>query len=133
LRQNRSIPAAAVFPVLVVEDVAAHAEWLVSVLGFRERLHIPPNHRIQLTYGESALVVAERGAGGPQNVVLRVDDVDDVYTRAIAAGAASVTAPTDYPYGERQAAFDDPAGHRWTISQTMFDSDPASWGGILSE
>ena len=28
---------------------------------------------------------------------------------------------------------DDPAGHRWTLSQTLFDAEPESWGGISIE
>jgi uncharacterized glyoxalase superfamily protein PhnB len=133
VRQNRSIPGAAVVPVLVVDDVAREVEWLVSALGFRERLRIPPNHRTQLAFGDSALIVADRGAAGPQNVLLRVDDVDAVFARAVAAGATVVSEPRSWEYGERQAAIDDPAGHRWTLSQTLFDADPADWGGILVE
>ena len=133
MKPNRSIPAAAVIPVLVVDDVAAEVAWLVSVFGFRERLRIPPNHRTQMTYGDSALIVAERGAAGPQNVLLRVEDVDAVFARAVAAGATAVSEPHSWEYGERQAAIDDPAGHRWTLSQTESDADPASWGGILVE
>jgi uncharacterized glyoxalase superfamily protein PhnB len=127
---NRSIPDAAVVPVLVVDDVAAEVEWLVSVLGFVERLRIPPNHRTQLTYGDAALIVAERGASGPQNVLLRVEDVDDVFARSVAAGATPVDEPHSWEYGERQATIDDPAGHRWTLSQTLFDAEPESWGGV---
>ncbi len=130
MKSNRSIPAAAVVPVLVCDDVRGAADFLVGALGFVERLHIPPNHRIQLSYGDAAVIVAERGAAGPQNVLLRVDDVDAVLGRAVAAGATVVREAEDHPYGERQAAIDDPSGHRWTLSQTLFDSDPASWGGI---
>jgi uncharacterized glyoxalase superfamily protein PhnB len=130
VNHNRSIPSAAVVPVLVVDDVAAEVAWLVSVLGFRERLRIPPNHRTQMTYGDGALIVAERGAGGPQNVLLRVANVDDVFERAVAAGATAVHEPHSWEYGERQATIDDPAGHRWTLSQTLFDAEPESWGGI---
>lgn len=133
MKTNRSIPAAAVIPVLVVDDVAAQVEWLVSILGFRERVRIPPNHRTQLTYGDAALIVAERGAPGPQNVLLRVDDVDAVFERAVAAGAATVHEPHSWEYGERQATIEDPAGHRWTLSQTEFDAEPESWGGVTVE
>lgn len=133
MNTNRSIPSAAVIPVLVVDDVAAEVAWLVSVLGFRERLRIPPNHRTQLTYGEAALIVADRGASGPQNVMLRVEDVDDVFARAVEAGAQVVSEPHSRDYGERQATIHDPAGHRWTLSQTVFDAEPESWGGISVE
>jgi uncharacterized glyoxalase superfamily protein PhnB len=131
MKSNRSIPSPEVVPVLVVDDVAAEVEWLVSVLGFRERLRIPPNHRTQLVHGGAALIVAERGARGPQNVLLRVDDVDAVFERAVTAGAVVVSEPHSWEYGERQAAIDDPAGHRWTLTETLFDADPADWGGEL--
>ena len=131
MKQNRSIPAPEVIPVLVCADVRGAADWLVKVLGFVERVHIPPNHRIQLAgAGGGARVVAERGVAGPQNLILRVDDVDAVFARAVAAGATAVNEPRDYEYGERQAAIDDPSGHRWVLSQTLFDAEPESWGGI---
>jgi uncharacterized glyoxalase superfamily protein PhnB len=40
--------------------------------------------------------------------------------------------PTDFEYGERQYAAEDPAGHHWTFSQTLDDVDPATWGGTLA-
>ena len=130
MKPNRSLPAPAVIPVLVCADVRGAADWLIEVLGFVERLHIPPNHRIQLTCGDGAVVVAERGAPGPQNLILRVEDVDDVFARAVAAGAVVHSEPRDYEYGERQATIDDPSGHRWVLSETLFDAQPESWGGI---
>jgi uncharacterized glyoxalase superfamily protein PhnB len=130
VKPNRSIPAAAVVPVLVYPDVRAAVEWIVSVLGFVERVHIPPNHRVQLRYGDAALVVAERGAAGPAGILLRVDDVDAIVARAREAGAVVVHEPHDWEYGERQATIQDPAGHHWTLSQTLFDAEPESWGGI---
>jgi hypothetical protein len=39
--------------------------------------------------------------------------------------------PADHMYGERQCTFLDPSGHPWTLSETVFDSDPADWGGEL--
>jgi hypothetical protein len=33
------------------------------------------------------------------------------------------------PYGERQAGLVDPFGHRWVLTQTLRDVDPAEWGG----
>ena len=48
----------------------------------------------------------------------------------MAAGAEIVSPPSDYPYGERQYSAIDLGGHRWTFSQTIADSDPASWGEL---
>lgn len=49
-------------------------------------------------------------AGDPVAIWLYVDDVDSAYSRAVAAGAASVAAPEDMPWGERVAQVRDPDG-----------------------
>jgi uncharacterized glyoxalase superfamily protein PhnB len=67
------------------------------------------------------------------SVHVRVDDVDAHHDRAAAAGASIVSAPTDYPYGERQYTVEDHVGRRWTFSQSIADVDPADWGGTLAD
>jgi uncharacterized glyoxalase superfamily protein PhnB len=37
--------------------------------------------------------------------------------------------PTDFEYGERQYAAEDPEGHHWTFSETLDDVAPETWGG----
>jgi len=56
---NRSMPDAAVVPVLGYTDVAEAAGWLCAAFGFRERLRIA-DHRIQLVFGDGAVVDAQR-------------------------------------------------------------------------
>jgi uncharacterized glyoxalase superfamily protein PhnB len=120
-------------------DVDAAVAWLRDVLGARERLRFPRErgpHRVQLTIGTGAMVVvawdaaAVPATGGrpPAVLMVRVPDV-----RAIALGATGLTPPADHPDGERQASVRDPAGHAWTLTQTIADVDPASWGGELVE
>jgi len=134
--QNRSIPSATIIPELGYADVRAAATWLCDVLGFTERLRIA-NHRIQLTLGAGALVVieapitADPAYASTHVMMLRVDDADAVFARAIAHGAKALRPPTDYPYGERQCTLRDPGGHVWTLSQSIADVDPADWGGEL--
>lgn len=136
LARNRSMPDAAVIPVRSYPELEGAVAWLRDVLGCRERLRIP-GHRVQLTYGNGAMVVAAWDAasvpptGGrpPATLMMRVADVDATYARAIERGGTGVSAPADMPYGERQAVVRDPAGHSWTLSQTIADADPAEWGG----
>jgi uncharacterized glyoxalase superfamily protein PhnB len=117
-------------PVLAYPEVREAARWLCEAFGFRERLRIG-DHRVQLTFGGGALVVAEGGDGRPSghSLLVRVDDADAHCARARAAGAEIVQEPKDHPYGERQYTAIDPGGHRWTFSQTIADVDPADWGG----
>jgi uncharacterized glyoxalase superfamily protein PhnB len=130
--ENRSIPRATVIPVLAYPDVAEASRWLCEAFGFRVRLRIG-DHRIQLVYGDGAVVVnqtADDGGGGPlHSLLVRVEDADRHREQAERAGARILNPPTDYPYGERQYTAEDPGGHRWTFSQSIADADPASWGG----
>jgi uncharacterized glyoxalase superfamily protein PhnB len=65
------------------------------------------------------------------SVMVRVDDVDAHCERARAHGARILMEPTDFEYGERQYAAEDPAGHHWTFSETIADVAPEAWGGTL--
>ena len=47
---------------------------------------------------------------------LYVEDADAVYAKAIAAGARSLLAPTDQPYGDREGGIEDPMGNYWYIA-----------------
>ena len=130
---NRSMPSATVVPVLGYADVTEAAEWLCAAFGFERRLVIG-EHRVQLVYGDGAVVVAEGSAraDSADSVLVRVEDVDAHHGRATAAGATILSPPADYPYGERQYTAEDPGGHRWTFSQSLGDVDPAEWGGRLA-
>lgn len=133
---NRSMPGSSIIPVLLYDDVGAAVAWLCEAFGFQERLRIG-DHRAQLTFGDGAVVVAQRDGGSPRgvdhSVMVRVADADAHCARATAAGARIVQPPTDFPYGERQYSAVDPGGHAWTFSQTVADIHPGSWGGVLRE
>ena len=47
---------------------------------------------------------------------LYVEDADATYHRAMAAGATSLEAPNDTPYGDRRAMIRDPGGNVWQIA-----------------
>jgi uncharacterized glyoxalase superfamily protein PhnB len=129
---NRSIPDSVVMPELAYGDVTEAAAWLCAAFGFQERLRIA-NHRVQLTFGQGAVVVIERRGdqAAGSSVLVRVEDIDRHHDRAVQRGARIVRPPADHPFGERQYTAQDPGGHLWTFSQTIADVDPASWGGTL--
>src|ERR1022692_4446865 len=52
----------------------------------------------------------------PTAIYLYVPDADAVYRSAMAAGAASLSEPTDQPYGDRLAGVQDFCGNRWYIA-----------------
>lgn len=50
---------------------------------------------------------------------LWVENVDDVYARALTAGATSQSAPEDKPYGHRMAGIVDACGITWWIGSPI--------------
>ena len=135
---NRSAPPATVTPVLIYPDVRAAVEWLQAAFGFEEKVRIGEGHRSQLAFGsDGAIVVADerRDKAAPSGGVvtheikLRVDDVDAALARAREAGARVLEELETYEYGERSCAVEDPFGHRWELTQTLRDVEPAEWSG----
>ena len=55
----------------------------------------------------------------PSSMHLYVSDVDDVYARAIAAGATSLLEPADQEYSERFAVVKDVGGNEWYIEKRL--------------
>jgi uncharacterized glyoxalase superfamily protein PhnB len=128
------MPPAVIIPELPYPDVRQATDWLCRTFGFTERLRIG-NHRAQLSFGEGSLVVTQgnNSSDASFSIMVRVEAIDSHYERVKQSGARIVSAPADYPYGERQYTVEDPGGHRWTFSQTIADVDPRTWGGILFE
>lgn len=52
----------------------------------------------------------------PTAIYLYVDDVDAIYEQALKAGGVSLLAPTDQPYGDRNAWVKDPFANVWYIA-----------------
>jgi PhnB protein len=48
--------------------------------------------------------------------MLYVPDVDTIFDRAVEAGATSLAAPADRPWGDRDGAVTDPGGNTWYIT-----------------
>jgi len=80
-----------------------------------------------LKIGDSYLEMGE--AQGPYQpmapmLYLYVKDCDEMYRRALAAGATSVMEPADHPYGDRSGAVKDAFGNEWWIATHIKDVEP---------
>ncbi len=135
---NRSAPPATVTPVLTYPDVRAAVAWLEEAFGFEERVRIGDGHRAQLRVGDDGAVVvvdiggdraAPSGSGVTHLIKVRVPDVDAAFERARDHGGRVVEELRTYEYGERSGVIEDPAGHRWELTQTVRDMAPEEWGG----
>ena len=74
----------------------------------------------EVRIGDTKVMIGGGDAWGgtptPTALHLYVPDVDQVYERALAAGAVSARAPVDQPYGDREATVSDLAGNQWYIA-----------------
>jgi PhnB protein len=123
-------------PHVVVRDAARAVDWYTNVLGAEERLRIPvPDGRlmsVELRFGDSTVMLAdefpEMGIVSPQTLGgtymalhLMVEDVDEVWQRALDAGAEVFHPLQDSFWGERHGQVIDPFGHRWGLAQHLRD------------
>jgi PhnB protein len=137
-----------VSPYLVVDGAQKAIEFYTTVLGFTERMRMPGSDghigHAELQLGDSVVMLAdecpEMGAkaphaygGSPVSLTVYVEDVDATFERAAEAGATVVRPLENQFYGDRSATFDDPFGHRWTITTHIEDVSPEEMGRRAAE
>ena len=112
-----------VTPYLQVQRAEALLDFVKEAFGATETLRATApagGMHAEARLGDSMLMIG--GAEGmefpehPTALHLYVPDADAVYARALTAGATSIQAPTDQPYGDREAGVRDVAGNHWYIA-----------------
>jgi uncharacterized glyoxalase superfamily protein PhnB len=136
----------AVIPMLAYENGAAAIDWLVEVFGFEERERWADDDgtivHAELATGGGSIMLATPSPDyvSPKRmrelsedarkmyevpyvvdgVLVEVDDLDEHFARAEAAGATILSQPEDVPEaGVRHYRAEDPEGHRWMFSQDL--------------
>ena len=106
-------------PRIVVDDVAAQVDFLRLV--FEARGEVEPNRPAEMRIGDSLLMVtsATERERFPAFLYVYVSQADEVYQRAIAAGATSLEPPIDTPYGDRRGMVRDPFGNIFQIAHRI--------------
>jgi uncharacterized glyoxalase superfamily protein PhnB len=61
-----------------------------------------------------------------------VNDVDEHFERAKAAGAEIAEEPADQKYGDRRYTAKDPEGHHWFFATHVRDVAPEEWGAEVA-
>lgn len=112
----------AVCPYLTVSGAAALLEFLGSVYEAEVIECHRESERIvhaAVRIDDSVIEVSEATdpwPATPAGLHIYVADTDAAYERATAAGAESLYAPTDMPYGERSAGVRDAFGNQWYLA-----------------
>ena len=137
-----------VTPYLVVKDAKAALAWYQEALGAEEVLRLPgPDGTLmhaEFRIGNSVVMMGEEnpqmGAIGPATlggsgvgICLYVENVDDAYAKALAAGGTEERPLQDQFYGDRSGTIRDPYGHQWTIATHIEDVSPEELDKRMAE
>lgn len=108
-------------PRIVVSDVPAQVDFLRTV--FDATGEVDPERPAEVRIGDSLIMVTSATERDlfPAFLYVYVDDADHVYQRALAAGASTMEAPLDTPYGDRRAMVRDPFGNIFQIAHPIVD------------
>jgi PhnB protein len=108
-----------VTPRIVVNDVVAQVEFLRRVFGATGA--VESGRPAEILIGDSLVMVSPTTERQPFPAFLYiyVEDADEAYRRALDAGALSVEAPLDTPYGDRRAMVNDPFGNVFQIAHQL--------------
>ena len=103
-------------PRIVVHEAPELVEFVGHVFGATGD-HRPDSPAV-LHIGDSIVMISEAGVRDPTPAFLYVyvDDADETYRRAVEAGARSLEAPSDLPYGDRRGMVQDRWGNTWQIA-----------------
>ena len=105
-----------VTPRMVVNDAAGAVEFLRAVFDAVGQVEVGRPTDVHI--GDSLVMVtsADERELFPAFLYVYVDDADRAYERALNAGAISLEAPLDTPYGDRRAMVRDPFGNVFQIA-----------------
>ena len=110
-----------VTPRMVVSDAAGAVEFLRATFDAVGEVEVGRPAEVRI--GDSLVMVtpADEREPFPAFLYVYVEDADLVYRRALDAGAVSVEAPLDTPYGDRRAMVRDPFGNVFQIAHRTAD------------
>lgn len=128
-----------VTPYLIVNDAAAAIDFYHKAFEATELMRLPmPDGKIghaELQVGTSRVMLADEHpemnalappspGGSGVGFCLYVENVDEVFQRAVANGATVQRPLANQFYGDRTGTIIDPFHHQWTISTHVEDLTP---------
>ena len=127
-----------VLPYMIGEAFAKLSEErFIDRLGREVRLPMPDGTvaHCELQLGNSLIMLSDpfpgsaaktpKELGGtPVTLSVYVEDVDEVFDRALQEGATAIRPVEDQFYGDRSGQFEDPFGHRWSVQSHVEDVSP---------
>lgn len=133
-----------IFPCLYYDDAKTAIDWLSKAFGFKKRLVVPGLDgsivHAELSLGSGVIMVGSakpaQGKLSPKNLpaihqslCVRIDNPDEHYITAKAAGAKITRELQDEDYGSRGYMVKDIEGHHWYFGTYQPD---AYWENDIS-
>jgi|GEM_PF-601011 PhnB protein len=128
-----------VTPYLFIRGASEAIEFYKQAFGAEEVFRLPmPDGKLghaEIQIGDSHVMLADENAeagaispstleGTSASFLIYVENVDEIYAQALAAGGEVVRPLADQFYGDRTGCLKDPFGHVWTISTHIEDVTP---------
>ncbi|WP_426439817.1 VOC family protein [Bradyrhizobium genosp. P] len=117
MSQSKPVGWPSVVPRIFTSDVAGLAGFLRVVFGAEGELRFGAPTEVRI--GDSIILISDGGDAReamPAFLHVYVEDADETYQRAIAAGAEAIETPADMPYGDRRATVRDSWANVWQIA-----------------
>ncbi|HTI17322.1 MAG TPA: VOC family protein [Trinickia sp.] len=126
-------------PHLVCANASEAIEFYKQAFGATELFRMPtPEGKIghaQIKIGDSVVMLTDETPkqnmlgpkalkGTPVSLYLYVENADQVFEQAVAAGATAVAPIADMFWGDRWGLVEDPFGHQWHIATHTRDVSP---------
>jgi PhnB protein len=105
-----------VTPRIIVPAAEKLVEFVKHVFGATGEYHHQAPAELRL--GDSIIMISDAGVRDTMTACLYVyvESADVTWQRAIEAGARSIEAPLNTPYGDRRGMVQDPWGNTWQIA-----------------
>lgn len=126
-------------PYLIVKDAKKALDFYQRAFGAKElyRMETPEGHigHCEFQIGDSKIMMADEfpgmGATAPAgesargfSLLIYVESVDEVFDRAVKAGAKVLRPLKNEFYGDRMGTVQDPFGHIWNLGMHIEDVSP---------
>jgi PhnB protein len=106
-------------PYLIVPNAYQFIEFMKNVFGATEQAILPRSEKAimhgELRIGDAVIMFADTTnqiEARPAGIFIYVENTDETYQKALAAGATSIREPVQQPYGYT-CGFRDPFGNDW--------------------
>jgi PhnB protein len=114
-----------VTPRIIIPDAERLVAFVKHVFGASGDYR--PDAPTELRIGDSIVMISDAGHRDPMLSCLYVyvENANETWRRAVAAGACSIETPSDMPYGDRRGTVKDRWGNTWQMATRLKGSGSA--------